>query len=286
MATLKGKKRQGQTRLSTNNGIPVFEDSYHYTVIADSDNESFASIRSATGLPIVGQSVIGTSVCKSLSGSQRQGSRVWDFTADFSSEVDENTETDTDPNSWTPVYKTKFERLQETLTTDQNGTPIKNSAGQPFENGITVSRFIPIWTFSQFEPATVTDEAIIDRNETVNDGVFKGRSAKTLLLTVERSVISFFFGARRRFSTYSLRYNHRKWTEKRLDVGTAYLDGSSTKPFAVASDDGLAVIVGGLDGAGAPAGGFDGDGRPVTDTPEELEFDIFEPINFSSFIRG
>ena len=293
MGTLKGEKRQGETRLSTNNGIPVFEDTYHYTVIADSDSESYSSLRNTNGLPVVGSAVSGSAVCRSLVGTQREGSRVWDFVADFSSEVGENTENpdNADPNTWTPVYQTRFERIQEVVTEDASGNPIANSAGQPFENGITLQRAIPIWRFSQFEPATVTDEQIIERNETVNETEFKGREAKTLLLIVENSVISYYYGARRRLTTYLLKYNSKKWTLKTLDKGTIYKKSGNTFNFIVKNPDVTDcelgnVIVGGLDGSGEPAGGYDSCGFPVTGDPATLEFDRFPVLEFDDFIRG
>lgn len=292
MGTLKGEKRQGETRLSTNNGIPVFEDVYHFTVIADSDNESYASLRNTAGLPVVGSAFSGSAVCRSLVGTQRDGSRVWDFVAEFSSEVGENTENpdNADPNTWTPVYQTRFERISEIVTDDASGNPIVNSAGQPFENGITMQRSIPIWTFAQFEPATVTDEDIIERHETVNETEFKGRAAKTLKLIVEQSVIGYYYGARRRLTTYSLKYNKKKWTLRPIDKGTAYKKNGKTISYITRLNEDSCevggVIVGGLDGSGEPAGGFDSCGFPVDGTPAKLEFDQFPVLEFKDFLRG
>jgi hypothetical protein len=286
MGTLQGRKRSGQTRLSTSNGIPSYEETYDYVVVANSAAESYASLRSTPGLPVVGVSLSGIAVCRSLSGSQRENSLVWDFSAEFSSEVTENEDSNDDPNAWVPVYETKFERIVEPALEDVNGDPFTNSADQPYPNNLMIPRFLPIWTFSQFEPATVSDEDIVDRNETVNDGVFRGRAAKTLLMTVESSQLGFFYGARRRFTQYSLKYNSKTWAVKVLDKGTAYKQGGVSKAFAVQSpNSGPVVIEGGLDGSGLPAGGFNGV-HPVNGTPATLTFDIYQPIDFSSFLRG
>jgi hypothetical protein len=163
-------------------------------------------------------------------------------TCEFSSEVEENQdrggadEFGSDPVEWTPIYETRFERMSEIVNVDVNGDPIDNSQGWMFPEGMTRSRFIPIWTFFQFEPPTVTDETIITRNEVVNSGTFKGRPAKTLLCTVVKSTIGFYYGQKLRFTQYELRYNVRTWQLKRLDMspdGTP-LNGSGA-PAAVSA---------------------------------------------------
>jgi hypothetical protein len=198
-------------------------------------------------------------------------------TANFSSEVDERQSVQAvsgDPTAWIPIYETKFERLQENTTKDINGDAIANSSGQPFENGILRSRFIPIWEFFQLEAETVTDEQVIARNEIVNSAVFKGRAVKTLLCTVLSSVIGYYYGARRRLTRYSLRYNEYTWRHKRLDVGTVYLDAGVHKPYL---DDEGNVMLGGLDGAGVKV-------APGT-APFILEFDMYEQDDFATFLR-
>jgi hypothetical protein len=172
-----------------------------------------------------------------------------------------------------PIYETKFERLQEVVTVDKDGDPIANSAGQPFPGGMTVTRLIPIWEFFQLEPESVTDEVIMDRNETVNSTTFKGRAAKTLLLTVNSSVVGYYYGQRRRLTQYSIRYNKDNWRHKRLDVGEAYLSTGSLKPYLVEGR----LVMGPLNGTGGQAAA----GSP----PAVLEFDKYAELNFASFLR-
>jgi hypothetical protein len=119
--------------------------------------------------------------------------------------------------------------------------------------GMTRTRFIPIWSFFQFEAPTVTDETIIGRNEVVNSGTFKGRAAKTLLCTIVKSTIGFYYGQKLRFTQYELRYNVRTWQLKRLDMAS---DGTA------------------LNGAGAASAG----------APAILTFDQFATDSFS-FLR-
>lgn len=278
--TFLGEQRPGEMSIRSSGGIPVLDETYHHAVYADSALADRLSILATTGVPIPGQTVSswGYALCKSVKAVRRpEQVRYWDITSEFSSDVDDRQSSQdprTDPVAWVPVYETKFERLQEIVTTDYAGVTVANSAGQPFENGIIRARFIPIWEFYQFEAATVTDETVIARNETLNNATFKGRAAKTLLCTVMSSAIGYYYGARRRLTRYSLRYNVKTWTHKRLDVGTVYLLGGFHFPYL---DDAGNVMLGGLNGAGAKV--------TVGNAPAVLEFDLMDAVDFSSFLR-
>lgn len=277
---LLGEKSQGQSSVRSSGGVPILDDTYHWLVQADSITASRTSILATPGLPRVGVTITADSaaVCRTVTATRREDQRLyWDVTATFSSEVDERQDNQSvtgDPTTWVPVYETKFERMQENTTRDYADNAVVNSAGQPFETGIIRSRFIPVWEFYQFEPASVTDEQVIDRNEVVNNATFKGRAADTLLCTVMSSVLGFYYGARRRLTRYAIRYDEKKWTHKRLDLGTVYLDGGAHKPYL---DDGGTVILGGLDGSGAKV-------TPGED-PYLLEFDMYPKMSFASFLR-
>jgi hypothetical protein len=285
MATLVGEKREGKLSIRSQSGVPILDETYHFLVRGEAGDERVDILLTA-GVPQVGisTSARGSAVCKSTDANRRADQiDLWDVTATFSSEVDERQSEQSagggsgggaEPVEWLPIYETKFERLQEATTTDAAGDAVANSAGQPFENGIMRARFVPIWEFFQFEPATVTDEQVIERNEVVNESAFKGRDAKTLLCTVLSSVIGFYYGRRLRLTRYALRYDAKKWTHKRLDVGTVYLDAGKHKPYL---DDSGNVILGALDGLGAKQ-------TPGT-APEVLEFDMYPVVSFASFLR-
>lgn len=286
MATMTGFERDGGFRVSSQNGLPRVELDFRVQVQATSKNESYEDVYNATGLPKVGEPY-GFLVCSSIDLQRKPGrADLYEGRVTFSSEVSESqgsggTGQDFDPTSdpvaWVPVYETRFERLQEVATKDKSDEAIVNSAGQPFQSGLTISRHIPIWTFYQFESATITDEDIIERHETVNETTFRGRAAKTLLLIVENSSIGFYYGKRRRLTQYSLKYNEKDWTHKRLDVGTFYWDGgvvgTNKKHFMA---DGVPVT-GGLDGAADAA-------ATVADTAI-LTFDIYAELEFNDFLR-
>jgi hypothetical protein len=278
--TVLGESRPAQISIRSSGGIPILDETYHFLVRAASKNTSRLLVVTTPGLPVVGVSVssFGFSICKSKTAVRRENQPdLWDVTCEFSSEVDEkqsNQDPQSDPTTWVPVYETKFERLQEHATKDRSGKAIANSAGQPFENGIIRARYIPVWEFFQFESGLITDEQVIARNEVVNSDVFRGRAAKTLLCTVLSSVVGFYYGARRRLTQYSLKYNDQTWVHKRLDVGTVFLDGGEHKPYLDADGN---VMLGGLNGSGAKVA--------VGDEPAIVEFDMFEPVAFSSFLR-
>lgn len=279
-ATVLGEQSEGRSSVRSSGGVPVLDESYHYLVRTTSAAEDRTTVLSASGLPQVGitLSAGGIAVCKNVDAVRRSDQRtLWDVTATFSSEVDERQATQSvsgDPTEWVPIYETKFERLQEIMTEDADGDAIANSAGQPFETGIVRSRFIPIWEFYQFEAASVTDEQVLKRNETVNSAIFKGKEIHTLLCTVMSSVIGFYYGNRRRLTRYALRYNVKTWKHKRLDVGTAYLESGKLKPYL---DDDKNVILGGLNGSGAKV--------TAGTKPSILEFDQYDEIAFATFLR-
>ena len=272
-------KREGDVAIRSSGGMPILDETYYYLVVGSSKSEAYLSIINTPGLPLVNTTVSpsGYGICKTKSAKQREANPIyWDVTCHFSSEVDErqnNQDPATDPVTWVPIYETKFERLQEIVTKDLNNKAVANSAGQPFEVGLTIGRFIPVWEFFQLESGSITDEQMADRNETINSSTFKGKPAKTLLLTIMSSVVGFYYGQRRRLTQYSIKYNKRKWKHKRLDVGTVYLEGTFHLPYL--DKDGN-VMLGGLNGAGLKVA--------VGDPPATLEFDIYDDISFS-FLR-
>ena len=275
-----GAQKRGATfSIRSQGGIPVIDERYSWIVVADSPLVPVNVITSTPGLPRVNvtQSPNGLGICRAKSGEQwKENPLYWTVYADFSSAVDERStiqDPAVNPVTWVPIYETKFERLQEVVTKDKAGKAIANSAGQAFETGLTISRFIPIWEFFQIEDP-ITDEDLIARNETINETAFKGRDPETLLLTVMSSVVGFYYGQRRRLTQYSLKYNKRKWTHKRLDVGNVYKQSIKLIPY---TDDNGNVILGGLNGLGAKVA--------VGDPPFVLNFDMFDKLNFNTFLR-
>jgi len=251
--------RTGSGRIRSRSGRPVYEETYTFVIQADYKTQTRDVILTTTpGLPQVGSttSAGGFAVCVGVSIERdKDNALIWRATAEFSSEVEESSGATggggspiDPPETWIPIYETKFERYQEVVTKDLAGVSVANSAGQAFETGLTVTRHIPVWEFFQLEPATVSDETVIARSETVNNATFKGRAAKTLLCIVLSSVVGLFYGQRRRLTQYQLKYNKNDWRHKRLDVGTQYKSGTTLLDFT--STDG-SIMLGSLNGSGA-----------------------------------
>lgn len=282
--TLLGEQRPGDGYLRSNNGMPSYEETWHYLVQSDNANENRANVILTDGLPRINvtPSPSGIGVCRGVRAQRREKQpRLWDVTVEFSSDVADSissADPQTDPETWIPIYETKFERYQEIVTKDYSGTAIVNSVGQAFQTGMQVTRFIPVWEFFQLESALLTDEAIIARNETVNSVAFRGRAADTLLLTVLSSVVGYYYGQPRRLSRYNLKWNHRNWKHKRQDMGTAHLPLVDGKLQAYL-DGGKPpnVILGPLDGSGGKVA--------AGDPPAILEFDMYNSLDFNLFLR-
>lgn len=276
-------KRVGSASIRSNKGTPTYECQYSYTVVCTAKDEPYSSVLSATGLPSVGitPDPTGYAVCTGKSGTRwEQNPLYWDVVCDFSSEIDDSSgsggDPSSDPTTWVPLYETKFERYQEVVTRDYSGTAVANSAGQPFPNGMTITRHIPVWEFFQIEASTVTDNQILNRIDVVNTSSFtRGGTtyaAKTLLCNVLSSVIGRYYGTLRRLTQYQIKYKADKWTHKRIDCGTGYLSGGVLKPYLI---DGV-VVNGALDGSGNK--------QSPTIPPVLREFDMYQAVSFS-FLR-
>lgn len=271
-------KREGSARIRSNKGTPVYECSYSWIVVATSKTEDYLNVLGTPGLPLVGITVepSGFAVCTSKNAVRRADNPLyWDVTCEFSSEIDDRSGSEgnvsENPEQWVPIYETKFWQHQEVVTKDRSDNPVVNSAGQTFPNGISITRFLPMWEFFQIEPATLSDEQILSRCEIVNSNTFKGRDPYTLLCTVLSSVIGRYYGSLRRLTQYQLKYKPDNWKLKRYDTGTQY----NTAPPIEVVDAGKIVN---LNGSGRLT---DNDGR---DPPSILEFDIYTPASFS-FLR-
>lgn len=278
--TIRGERRVGDFTISSSGGVPRIEETYVFLVEAESKNTSRFEVARTPGLPLVGVTVssYGLTRCASKSCQRMEGkATLWEVTCVFSSEIEEGQDSqdpNSDPVEWIPIYETKFERVQTVVTRDFAKKAIVNSAGQEFPVGLTITRKLPIWEFYQFEPATVDDEEVIDRSETVNLHTFRGKPAQTLLCSVLSSAIGFYYGTRLRFTRYSLMYDRKTWKHKRLDVGTQYKDGATLKDYL--STDG-SIMMGGLNGSGGKV-------APGAE-PAILEFEMYDKKDFNSFLR-
>lgn len=293
-------KRSGKTTVRAQNGFPIVEEVYDFFVVADAVDEPFESVRTATGLPRVGTVWKDFLTVSSIDAQRRDNAaKYWDVSVTLSTNIEDGSQSGgydpkSDPTTWTPVRETKLERIEDAIIKDKDNRVLKNSAGQGFESALAVGRYIPVWEFYQFEPASVTDETIADRCESINKVAFKGKAKHTLLLNVESSTIGFYFGRRIRLTTYTCKYNKENWNVKRVDGGTYYLDSSGNrKPFKDDDDEflhyglltaGNAVLEGGQVGAGTFVT-HKGNKLPVGYEAEYVEYRIYDELDFSTFLR-
>lgn len=287
MPTLLGETRESTGRLLTQNGQPIYEETRNYIVQADYVGQSRYEILNQTpGLPRLGQFTSGFATCKSVDATRRtEQGLIFDCVAEFSSEVQEGQEGSDErpeqPDTWIPIYELKKERISEQFTKDVDDKRFANSLGDPFEGGISIGRFIPIYDFYQFESASISDDTMLKRNETTNKTAFRGAEPDTLLMYVE-SVVGRYYGKRLRLNHYTLKYNKENWLLKVADKGSRYLDPGPParfKPFVVEDEDlGISVpYIGALDGSGDANPG----GEPVV----LIEFRQFQQIEFNQFLR-
>jgi hypothetical protein len=287
--------RPGNAKIRSKGGFPVYECQYTFIVEATTTNESYANVIQTTGLPIVGldRDPTGYAICTGKVATRRiENTKIWDVVCDFSSEIDDSSgssgDPTTDPGEWVPIWETKYERYQELVTRDINGDAVANSAGQIFQNGLTITRKIPVWEFFQIESAGISDKQIIDRSDVVNSAAFsrggETYAAKTLLCNVLSSVVGRYYGELRRLTQYQVKYKSDKWTHKRQDVGYIWKKQGSSQ---LIDPNEASTIPIALDGAGRPAGGYKLSTNQPTETPdppEILEFDVYQAVSFS-FLR-
>lgn len=275
-------KRQGGIRANYSRGFVSREEDWHFQVRADSLLQSRTEILFSTpNLPIIGATILNGMLCVGGDATRtEEHGLVWDVAMTFTNSIDEDDQQNSnqggDPTVWVPVRRTMWETKEEIMTKDASGNRICNSAGIPFDTGIRRRRHLPAWEFTQWEPISVTDDDILGRNEVTNSGTWppiNGKPAKTWLCKVVDSVVGFYFGYRCRMTTYRLVYDKKKWTQKRLDVGTSYKSGSDLIPYLDKSGN---VILGALNGSGGK--------QSVGTAPAELEFDEFDAVSFS-FLR-
>jgi hypothetical protein len=274
-----GQKRSGDAAIRKNGKRLVYEETYEYIISSGDDVVTRFAILSSPIVPKVNVSVGGGgfTICNSVECTRRESNpRIWDVTATFSSDIEEdssgaNENESGDPTAWTPLAELAFETFTEVSFTDADGDPFQNSANYVFPSGIPLTRTLTKYDFDQFEPSTVTAKDIAERNETVNSVAFGGNATKTLRLKVRRATIGYYYGFRVWRIGYSLTFKPDTWQYKISDVGPWFLSGTDRVPFRDSEGN---RIIGNLNGSGAAA-----------TTASIINFDKFEAIDFNDFLR-
>lgn len=285
--TIKGITPGVTGQFMSNDGELNFKTSIVYRVESDVVTFDSTYILATGGLPIVRSSFITLAngllcVCKSKKADQDKDNRkIWLVKCDFDTEAYKKSEEDgseetqtSDPTNWTPIATLGFEEFTEYTSKDLDDNPYQNSAGEPFASGLPVKRYITVWNFTQYEPASVTYTTITDRNGKSNSASFKGYPAKTWLCLIRNAELGRKNGYEAWKIDYTLKYKASKWIHNVLDIGTFYLNGSSEK--ITFKDKYENRIYGNLDGTG-------GEETTAADVAT-LEFTNVETTSFS-FLR-
>lgn len=272
------QKRNGGVRIRKTGKRLVYEEDWDLLIRTDDPAMTRAELVNAGALPAVGGTLsgLGAAVCNAASADRDpKNPTIWHGKASFSSDVEEDTSGSQgqsgDPTFWQPIAELTYETYPESRFTDKDGNLFVNGAGAPFAGGFPHVQTLVAFEFEQFEPITTTDEEIAERNGTVNDATFKGKDARTLRLTVQKATIGYYFGFRVWRVAYRLTYKKDTWTKKFYNIGDTYKDGTSKKPY--------------LDDEGNRITWFLTDTGARSATPTTIEKDMYDELNFSSFLR-
>lgn len=138
--------------------VLVIEQDIVYKIDADAVDQNPNELLATPGLPVA--KVTSNSdgmLCKGVSLSQNESLRTrWLATCSFSSDVKEGTDPLTpqqgDPVDWIPQAEIEWEFIDEYCRKDLDNKAYLNTAGDPFETGLVITRKIPVRVFTQFEP--------------------------------------------------------------------------------------------------------------------------------------
>jgi hypothetical protein len=276
---LKGiRKGKGGKLTSTDKGM-VYTESRTAVVISTIPNDSPYNVCLTAGLPKVGIDFLTPTgaVCTDLDPKQDSNSPyVWFVGIEYSTDVNQqDTSSGDDPTAWVPRYKGKIQTIPEVLYQDFS-TPPKpylNSAFSKFPEPLIVNRPIIVYDFVQYEPDTLTDVQIGDRNDTVNSAALTGRgfAAQTLKMSITEFERGYYYGYPCVRINYSVAYKKNKWLNIPIDAGYDFYTTDGTT-FEKQRSDTFVLL------------NSNGTKRPDSSGPLYLEFKQYREISFS-FLR-
>lgn len=281
-----GERRGGGADIKREGSNLKLTENYVFLVEAQLPNESRIVILGARDLPIVGITVtLYGAVCTSKSAVRsKENTHFWEVTCIFETGAVKQEGTG-NPNEWFPVFELSFETQDVPSPVDVNGKRYVNSAGDDFDDDITLKKkFISI-NFFQYENINLTEVAISDRGSTVNKTKFAGYEKHTLLLSINKAARGFIGGVGYWRIEYGMVYNKQTWDLKILDRGPRYLVGSPPVSTRFTKESvppepyvGLLNNVGGrLVAENAPT--------PADSLLKFIPFEIYEELEFKDFIR-
>ena len=132
--TILGEKREGSGSIRKQGKRPVFEEQSSYIVQASDKTATRLAVLSTPGIPRVGLTLSagGFAICQLVDCNRDPvNPAIWHVTANFASDVQEDTSganesQSGDPTVWQPIAELSFETFTEVVAEDQSGTAIAN----------------------------------------------------------------------------------------------------------------------------------------------------------------
>lgn len=293
--------RVGGIRCQYRQGIVSREEDWHFLVDGGRNNDGSPVnldrseiLFNTPGLPLIGSTIYAGMLCIGGDANRKdENASIFDVVMTFSNDVTAddpnngpNGAQQGDPTLWIPVRRVLWETKTEWRDVDCSTPPKKlaNSAREPFEEKMQIQRHCLAWEFVQFEPLSVTDTLLLERNEVMNLNPWptsNSKPAKTWFCRVLESDVGFYAGYRCRRTLYRVAYDEFKWTDKRLDIGTKYLSSGKPVEYMVLGIQGKYP----LNGSGARRLAEDGSVISGGGEPAELEFNPFPVRDFAPWFR-
>jgi hypothetical protein len=302
--------REGKSGCRANGKTIENYHTFHYLINAGSKTETRENILYSGVLPFAGITTRADgSYCSSVDITRDQANaQYWHGVVEYSTRANDQELGDgsvaNDPTTWNPIWKIDNSLHDFVTPMDFNGTPVLNSAKQPFDQGIVRTRTITTFRFAQYESNTLTEKQIAKRNNSTNDREYKGFDKNTLKLTIEGSERGFFANVAARKIFYRIDYyqgdpkktfkvwnkgsstwvdsnnDDSGWMEVRVDIGPTYVEAGERK--RAMTDQGHLDQFN-LDGAGGWVGE---DASGFQKQPAFLAFQNLMSLDFKSFLRG
>lgn len=252
-----------------------------FNVLSDDPNESAATVRTASGLPLPGAVYPDDAAAYVIDRSARQpdeSTLLWEVTVTYAFQVEEPE----DPLDMNPVIRWESGLYTRAIHRDKDGDAITNSAGDFFDPP-SMAEF-PVAQVTVTKNLTAVPSAILTIIGAVNtdaftiDGVSVG-IGNARISAVSISEVKIEQETAFRQVTLGIELRNGGWKLARLDEGLRIKDGTELKDIIVKDEDGNEERASSplpLDGAG---------GRLSDPTPanaEFREFDIHQELAFGS----
>lgn len=185
-----------------------------------------------------------------------------------------------DPTSWAVRVSFGGERVEKVIWFDKAGNPIRNSAGDPFGDPITIDDSRVVMNITRNELVStfgVTKPSIY--NDTVNDAIWNGFAAGTCKMGVITTSEPQYDSSNHVYFltvTYPVTIGRTPWIKNVLDQGFNQLIGTTPKLTRI-KDETTGQEVSDprpLDGSGVKLA--------PTATPVTLPFDVYDATDWSA----